>query len=158
MWTAHRNFEYIRSAKRLNSRQACWSLFFFFFPVFDFTISFRSGSKDLKLDVLSRQFGSSEEGSFAQPILRRGCVVGALVWGVERPVRRALTHIKPLKGCPEGKLFVSESEYSRLVIFVVLWQLVLSALKPSPVIHLPQVCFNLTQFLLALGPILLWIS
>ena len=28
VWTDHRNLEYIRSAKRLNSRQARWSLFF----------------------------------------------------------------------------------------------------------------------------------
>ncbi len=57
VWTDHQNLEYIRYAKRLNARQARWALFF---GRFDFTISFRPGSKNLKPDALSRQFGSSE--------------------------------------------------------------------------------------------------
>ena len=28
VWTDHKNLEYIKSAKRLNSRQARWSIFF----------------------------------------------------------------------------------------------------------------------------------
>lgn len=31
VWTDHKNLEYIRSAKRLNSRQARWALFFYTF-------------------------------------------------------------------------------------------------------------------------------
>ncbi len=54
VWTDHQNLEYIRSAKRLNARQAHWALFF---GRFDFTISFRPGSKNLKPDALSCQFG-----------------------------------------------------------------------------------------------------
>ncbi len=61
VWTDHQNLEYIRSAKRLNARQARWALFF---GRFDFTISFRPGSKNLKPDALSRQFGSSEVSSW----------------------------------------------------------------------------------------------
>ncbi len=51
VWTDHQNLEYIRSAKRLNARQARWALFF---GRFEFTISFRPGSKNLKPDTLSR--------------------------------------------------------------------------------------------------------
>ncbi len=51
--TDHRNLEYIRSAKRLNPRQARWSMFF---PRFDFHVTYRSGSKNGKADALSRQF------------------------------------------------------------------------------------------------------
>ncbi len=36
VWTAHKNLEYIRSAKRLNSRQARWALFFRPFWFFSF--------------------------------------------------------------------------------------------------------------------------
>ncbi len=42
VWTDHKNLEYIQSAKRLNSRQARWALFF---GRFDFSISYRPGSK-----------------------------------------------------------------------------------------------------------------
>ncbi len=53
VWTDHRNLEYIQSAKRLNSRQARWALFF---GRFDFSISYRPGSKNIKPDALSRIF------------------------------------------------------------------------------------------------------
>lgn len=53
VWTDHKNLEYIRSAKKLNSRQARWALFFNRFP---FTLSYRPCSKNQKLDVLSQQF------------------------------------------------------------------------------------------------------
>ena len=38
VWTDHKNLEYIRSAKRLNSRQARWALFF---NRFNFSLSYR---------------------------------------------------------------------------------------------------------------------
>lgn len=53
VWTDHKNLAYIQVAKWLNSRQARWALFF---TRFDFTISFRPGSKNIKPDALSRQF------------------------------------------------------------------------------------------------------
>lgn len=52
-WTDHKNLEYIRTAKRLNSRQARWALFF---NRFDFTLSYRPGSRNVKPDILSHQF------------------------------------------------------------------------------------------------------
>ncbi len=59
VWTDHKNLEYIQSAKRLNSRQARWALFF---GRFDFSISYRPGSKNIKPDALSRIFDISEPG------------------------------------------------------------------------------------------------
>ncbi len=56
VWTDHKNLEYIQSAKRLNSRQARWALFF---GRFDFSISYRPGSKNIKPDALSRIFGTA---------------------------------------------------------------------------------------------------
>lgn len=49
IFTDHRNLEYIRSAKRLNSRQACWSLFF---NRFNFSVTYQPGSKNGKADSL----------------------------------------------------------------------------------------------------------
>ncbi|MBZ5782411.1 hypothetical protein K8366_25940, partial [Klebsiella aerogenes] len=43
--TDHRNLEYLRSAKRLNHRQARWALFF---TRFQFTVTYRPGSKNVK--------------------------------------------------------------------------------------------------------------
>ena len=53
VWTDHKNLEYIRSAKRLNPRQARWVLFF---NRFDFSLSYRPGSKNVKPDSLARLF------------------------------------------------------------------------------------------------------
>ncbi|KAG1943781.1 retrotransposable element [Pimephales promelas] len=69
VWTDHRNLEYIRSAKRLNARQA--------------------------------QVPIDPEG-----ILPKGRVVGATIWGIERQVKRALSHTPAARACPSGLLFV----------------------------------------------------
>ncbi len=53
VWTNLKNLEYIQSAKRLNSRQARWALFF---GRLDFSISYWPGSKNIKPDALSRVF------------------------------------------------------------------------------------------------------
>ncbi len=53
VWTDHKNPAYIQEAKRLNSGQARWALFF---NRFNFVLSYRPGSKNQKPDALSRQF------------------------------------------------------------------------------------------------------
>ncbi len=98
VWTDHQNVEYIRSAKRLNARQARWALFF---GRFEFSISFRPGSKNLKPDALSRQFCSSRGPSTTENILPQHCVVGSATWGVEQAVRRALFHVTRPARAPE---------------------------------------------------------
>ncbi len=102
--TDHRNLAYIPSAKRLNTRQARWALFF---GRFDFTISYRLGSKNTKPDALSHQFGSSEDGSATETILPDGRVVEAV--GIERQVKRALARVTISRKCPTGRLFVPRS-------------------------------------------------
>lgn len=53
VWTDHKNLEYIQTAKRLNSWQAQWALFF---TRFNFNPSYRPGSCKIKPDALSCQF------------------------------------------------------------------------------------------------------
>lgn len=60
VWTDHKNLEYIQSAKRLNSRQARWSLFF---TRFNFSLSYRPGTRNVKPDALSRQFAEREDST-----------------------------------------------------------------------------------------------
>ena len=50
VWTDHKNLEYFRTAKKLNWRQACWSLFL---ARFDFVLHHRPGRSMGKPDALS---------------------------------------------------------------------------------------------------------
>jgi len=52
IWTNHKNFEYFMTAKKLNYRQACWSLHL---AKFDFLLHHRPGRTMGKLDTLSRR-------------------------------------------------------------------------------------------------------
>ncbi len=87
VWTDHKNLEYIQSAKRLNSRQARWALFF---GRFDFSISYRPGSKNIKPDALSRIFDISDRPVSPECIIPERLVVSAVTWEIETKVRTAL--------------------------------------------------------------------
>ncbi len=87
VWTDHKNLEYIRTAKRLNSHQARWALFF---GRFRFTISYRSGSKNGKPDALSRIFETEASPTLPVPILPPKRVAAAVTWRVESKVRAVL--------------------------------------------------------------------
>ncbi|CAJ0966561.1 unnamed protein product [Ranitomeya imitator] len=102
--TDHKNLTYLESAKRLNPRQARWSLFF---SRFDFVVSYLPGSKNVKADALSRSFVPDSPG-VPEPagILKEG-------------------HVVRLHGIPEnivsdrGSQFVSRSLLRRYVAPVV---------------------------------------
>lgn len=70
IWTDHKNLSYLHSAKRVNSRQAKWALFL---GRFNFTFTYRPGSRNIKPDSLSRQ-SSSEPQSQPEPILFPSCL------------------------------------------------------------------------------------
>uniref|UniRef100_A0A3P9IIZ6 Gypsy retrotransposon integrase-like protein 1 n=1 Tax=Oryzias latipes TaxID=8090 RepID=A0A3P9IIZ6_ORYLA len=109
VWTDHKNLEYIRSAKRLSPRQARWTLFF---DRFDFTLSYRPGSKNTKRDALSRQYQLEEEERPAEdtPVLPSRMVLGATRWSLERQVQASIPDPATIPaGCPEGRLFVPSS-------------------------------------------------
>uniref|UniRef100_A0A8C1LRZ5 Gypsy retrotransposon integrase-like protein 1 n=1 Tax=Cyprinus carpio TaxID=7962 RepID=A0A8C1LRZ5_CYPCA len=106
VWTDHKNLEYIRTAKRLNSRQARWALFF---GRFNFNISYRPGSKNGKPDALSRIFEAEPRAILPVTILPPDRVVAMVTWGVESRVRSALRNVTVPAGCPESLLFVPES-------------------------------------------------
>ncbi len=112
VWTDHKNLEYIRSAKRLNSRQARWALFF---GRFHFSISYRPGSKNIKPDALSRIFDQSERPLSPELILPKKIVVFAVTWEIESKVRTALQGVTPPPGCPPSRLFVPENLRSDVI-------------------------------------------
>ena len=112
VWTDHKNLEYIRSAKRLNSRQARWALFF---NRFDFSLSYRPGSKNLKPDALSRQYQPEGAPSDPESILPPVCVIGAVTWEVEDKVKRSHAEHPAPSDCPDNRLFVPASLRSQVL-------------------------------------------
>ncbi|KAF7647278.1 hypothetical protein LDENG_00174850, partial [Lucifuga dentata] len=112
VWTDHKKLEYIKTAKRLNSHQARWALFF---GRFNFTISYWPGSRNGKPDALSRAHVSSNSPSSHQSILSSECVVAAVQWGIEQVVRSALQqHPDPGNG-PRNRLFVPSSVHTQVL-------------------------------------------
>ncbi|KAI2664094.1 Transposon Tf2-11 polyprotein [Labeo rohita] len=59
----HKNLEYIKGAQQMNPRQAHWSLFF---TCFNFTVTYRPGTKNHKADALS---GRHDPDQPDQPIV-----------------------------------------------------------------------------------------
>ncbi|CAJ0923541.1 unnamed protein product [Ranitomeya imitator] len=109
--TDHKNLTYLESAKRLNPRQARWSLFF---ARFDFVISYLPGSKNVKADALSRSFvpdspGSSEPAS----ILKEGVIVSVISPDLRRVLQKFQAN-KPDR-CPAERLFVPDGWTSKVI-------------------------------------------
>ena len=76
VWTDHKNLEYIQTARRLNSRQARWALFF---GRFKFSLTYRPGCQNTKPDALSRVFCKEEDSEeVPDTIVPHSCIVGAI--------------------------------------------------------------------------------
>uniref|UniRef100_A0A3B3IPI7 Gypsy retrotransposon integrase-like protein 1 n=1 Tax=Oryzias latipes TaxID=8090 RepID=A0A3B3IPI7_ORYLA len=110
VWTDHKNLAYLRSAKRLNSRQARWCLFF---DRFNFVITYRPGSRNIKPDALSRKYSPSERAPAT--ILPSTCVIGTLTWDIENKVLQALRDNDDLPPVPRGTLFVPADLRSEVI-------------------------------------------
>ncbi len=82
--TDHRNLEYLKSAKRLNHRQARWSLFF---TRFDFRITYRPGSQNTKADALSRLHESDSQTPDQEPILPPTIILAPVLWDILTEIR-----------------------------------------------------------------------
>uniref|UniRef100_A0A3P9LW77 Gypsy retrotransposon integrase-like protein 1 n=1 Tax=Oryzias latipes TaxID=8090 RepID=A0A3P9LW77_ORYLA len=102
VWTDHKNLAYLRTAKRLNSRQARWCLFF---DRFQFTITYRPGSRNTKPDALSRKY-SHDDVATPSTIIPATCIVGNLTWDIETRVREAQGEEPGPSSCPNGTLYV----------------------------------------------------
>ncbi|KAK3556047.1 hypothetical protein QTP70_001856 [Hemibagrus guttatus] len=103
--TDHRNLEYLHGAKRLNPRQARWALFF---TQFQFTVSYRPGSKNGKADTLSRQFEVAGDSGQPDLILPAAALLAPVQWDLVDKIWRAHADEPPPAGCPSRKLFVPQ--------------------------------------------------
>uniref|UniRef100_A0A3B3H6Q5 Gypsy retrotransposon integrase-like protein 1 n=1 Tax=Oryzias latipes TaxID=8090 RepID=A0A3B3H6Q5_ORYLA len=110
VWTDHKNLAYLRSAKRLNSRQAQWCLFF---DRFHFTITYRPGSRNVKPDALSRKYSPSEQPT--STILPSTCIIGNLTWDIETKVLQALSKDNNHPPVPRGTLYVPPDLRSEVI-------------------------------------------
>ncbi|KAK3569703.1 hypothetical protein QTP86_003321, partial [Hemibagrus guttatus] len=109
--TDHKNLEYLRAAKRLNPRQARWALFF---TRFEFSISYRPGSKNTKADALSRMFAPEESPETPEPILPADLIVSPITWSQETlPPANASTNTPP--GCPPGSQYITQARRTSLI-------------------------------------------
>ncbi|KAK3506694.1 hypothetical protein QTP70_015432 [Hemibagrus guttatus] len=109
--TDHKNLEYLRAAKRLNPRQARWALFFTWF---EFSISFRPGSKNTKADALSCMFTPEESPETPEPILPADLIVSPITWSQETlPPANASTNAPP--GCPPGSQYITQARRTSLI-------------------------------------------
>ncbi|KAI4899248.1 hypothetical protein NFI96_022015 [Prochilodus magdalenae] len=111
--TDHKNLEYLRSAKRLNSRQARWSLFF---SRFNFQITYRPGTRNTKADALSRIFENEpSEPPASKPILEPNIVLSPVRWEIDDEIDR-LNMVEPVpETCPTDRLYVPAQVRDRLV-------------------------------------------
>ena len=106
VWTDHKNLEYIKTAKRLNSRQARWSLFF---TRFNFHLAYRPGSRNMKPDALSQLFvGEENKTTGSESILPGSCRIATLTWEIEEKVKTATVNRPGPSNCPVGRLFVPQ--------------------------------------------------
>lgn len=76
VWMDHQNLITIQQAKRLNPQQACWVLFF---EQFNFILSYRSGSKNTKIDALSCQQMESPQTD-PVPVLSPHLILSPIWW------------------------------------------------------------------------------
>ena len=100
----HKNLTYVQSAKRLSPRQSRWALFF---TRFNFTLTYKPGSLNVRADALSRQYSDpAVPPSDPEPILPPTCVVGAVTWEIESLVLQAQLRDPDPGGGPPDRLFV----------------------------------------------------
>ncbi len=84
--TDHRNLECLKSTKRLNHRQARWSLFF---TRFDFKITYRSGSQNTKADALFRLHVSDSQSPDQEPIIPSTIILAPVQWDIMTEITEA---------------------------------------------------------------------
>lgn len=87
----------------------------YFFNRFNFTLSYRPGSKNIKPDALSRIFAHMSNAKEPEPILPLNRVVGAVTWQIETVVKQANREVPAPSGCPPDRLVVPETVRSQVI-------------------------------------------
>ncbi len=109
--TDHKNLEYLREAKRLSPRQARWALFF---TRFNFSNSYRPGSKNIKADALSRLHSPEDNNDQPELILPQKMIVSPIQWSPNSVPSSNDSNIGP-PGCPPGLQYVTRTQRTALI-------------------------------------------
>lgn len=99
--TDHKNLEYLKSAKRLNPRQARWALF--------------PGSKNTKVDTLSRIYEGNEQANTTETIIPENLLVAPVQWDISTEIDLSITQTPPPPECPPELVYVSEQHRDKLL-------------------------------------------
>lgn len=86
-----------------------------FFERFNFILTYHPGSRNVKPDVLSRQFSPDEQSEELKIILHRSCVVASLTWEIESQVCRAHAQQPEPGNGPPHSLFVPDTVRSQVL-------------------------------------------
>ncbi|XP_070301922.1 EGF domain-specific O-linked N-acetylglucosamine transferase-like [Salvelinus sp. IW2-2015] len=96
----------------MNPRQAQVGLFF---TRFDFTLSYKPGSQNVKADALSRLYDTEERSSDPTPIIPASRLVAPVVWEVDADIERASRSEPIPPDCPAGRMYVPFDVRDRLI-------------------------------------------
>ncbi len=113
--TDHQNLEYLKSAKRLNHRQARWSLFF---TRFNFKVTYRPGSQNTKADALSRLYESSATNPSQELILPSTIILAPIQWDIMTEITDAQTTDPPPAETPPNLTYVPQPLRQRVLSLV----------------------------------------
>ncbi len=113
--TDHRNLEYLKSAKRLNHRQARWALFF---TRFNFKITYRPGSQNTKADALSRLYESSTSNPNPELILPPSIILAPIQWDIMTEIAEAQNTEPPPAETPPNLTYVPQPLRQRVLSLV----------------------------------------
>lgn len=97
--TDHTNLDHLKTAKRLNPRQARCALFI---TRFNFEVSYRPGSENTKADALSRIDHEEEKVQKEETVLPNTCYVNAIQWKFNREIQTTMPFHVP-SDCPSNK-------------------------------------------------------
>ncbi|KAI2661165.1 Transposon Tf2-9 polyprotein [Labeo rohita] len=106
----HKNLQYLRDAKRLCPRQARWALFF---TRFNFSISYRPGSKNVRADALSRLSEGETNTEAPSSIIPNHVIVSPIDWTEPPVVATPEPRVPP--GCPPGRKFIPAAQRVNLI-------------------------------------------
>lgn len=101
--TDHKNLEYLKTAKRLNPRQATWALFFFY--IISVHVCIQNRLQKYQEDALSHQHHDPETCKEPGSILSLQCFVNTITWEFAQQLEATL-HYETPAGCPEGRKYV----------------------------------------------------
>ncbi len=110
--TDHRNLEYLRSAKRLNHRQARWALFF---TRFDFSVTYRPGTQNTKADALSRLHESSIVPHTHESIISPTIFLAPIQWDIMTEITEAQATDPPPAETPPNRTYVPFALRQRVI-------------------------------------------